>query len=177
MDDHVYFGLALADLQRNGYGEVVAQPGFPPSPYNSIGEAVSNKDVLSGRANLTIRWGESSKLKLIAEDTLDNSNASGGQRLNSYLAPELGNPFDSRTDMQSARLLSPEWRSATFTQGLTDALTLKIVGAYIEGRSQQFIDFEELDENLFQVPGLFHDQTILRRSTASPSPTTEFKPR
>src|SRR6202042_3757194 len=46
IEDHVYFGLALADLQRKGYGEVVAQPGLPPSPYNSIGESVSNKDVL-----------------------------------------------------------------------------------------------------------------------------------
>jgi iron complex outermembrane receptor protein len=159
IEDHVYFGLALADLQRKGYGEVVSQPGFPPSPYNSIGEAVSNKDVLSGRANLTIKWGESSKLKIIAEDTLDNSNASGGQRLNNYLAPQLGSPFDTRTDMPVSNDYSHRsGESATFTQGLTDQLTLKIVGAYMEGRSQQFIDFEELDENLFQVPGLFHDQ-------------------
>ena len=48
--------------------------------------------------------------------------------------------------------------SATYTQSLTDQLGLKVVGAYIEGRSQQFIDFEELDENLFQVPGAYHDQ-------------------
>jgi iron complex outermembrane receptor protein len=159
IDDHVYFGLALADLQHKGYGEVVGQAGFPPSPYNSIGEAVSNKDVLSGRANLTIKWGEASKLKIVAEDTLDNSNASGGQRLNDYLAPQLGNPFDTRTDMPVNNDYSHRsGESATFTQGLSDQLTLKIVGAYIEGRSQQFIDFEELDENLFQVPGLFHDQ-------------------
>ena len=88
IDDHVYFGLALADLQHNGYGQVVAQPGTTPSPY--IGEDVSNKDVLAGRANLTIKWGESSKLRLAAFDILDNSNAAGGQRLNDYLAPQLG---------------------------------------------------------------------------------------
>jgi hypothetical protein len=34
IDDHVYFGIALADLQHDGYGEVVAQTG-PPSPYNT----------------------------------------------------------------------------------------------------------------------------------------------
>ena len=115
--------------------------------------------MLSGRANLTVKWGESSKLKIIAEDMLDNSNASGGQRLNNYLAPILGNPFDTRTDMPVSNDYSHRsGESATFTQSLTDQLTLKIVGAYMEGRSQQFIDFEELDENLFQVPGLFHDQ-------------------
>src|SRR5580658_6038264 len=159
IDDHVYFGLALADLQHKGYGEVVGQAGFPPSPYNSIGEAVSNKDVLSGRANLTIKWGEASKLKIVAEDTLDNSNASGGQRLNNYLAPQLGDPFDIRTDMPVNKDYSHRsGESATYTQSLTDQLGLKIVGAYIQGHSQQFINFDELDENLFQVPGAYHDQ-------------------
>src|ERR1035438_8830581 len=38
IDDHVYFGLALAELQRDGWGEVVPQTGSPPSPYNSVGE-------------------------------------------------------------------------------------------------------------------------------------------
>src|SRR5580658_895648 len=31
--DHVYFGVSLGDLQHGGYGEVVAQPGVPPSAY------------------------------------------------------------------------------------------------------------------------------------------------
>ncbi|MGO9991887.1 MAG: TonB-dependent receptor [Steroidobacteraceae bacterium] len=159
IDDHVYFGLALAELQHGGYGEVVAQQGSPPSPYNSLGDAVSNKDVFSARANLTVKWGESSKLKIIADDTLDNSNASGGQRLNDYLAPQLSDPFDTRTDMPVNKDYSHRsGESATYTQNLTDQLSLKLVGAYVEGRSQQFIDFEELDENLFQVPGAYHDQ-------------------
>ena len=41
---------------------------------------------------------------------------------------------------------------------MTDQLGLKVVGAYIEGRSQQFINFAELNENLFEVPGAYHDQ-------------------
>lgn len=157
IDDHVYFGLALAQLHHDGYGQVVAQPGAPPSA--SLGEDVSNKDVLAGRANLTIKWGESSKLRIIADDTLDNSNASGGQRLNNYLAPQLSDPFDTRTDMPVNNDYSHRsGESATYTQSLTDQLGLKVVAGYIEGKSQQFIDFEELDSNLFQVPGLYHDQ-------------------
>jgi iron complex outermembrane recepter protein len=159
IDDHVYFGLALADLQHNGYGQVVAEPGYPASPYNSIGQDVSNKDVLAGRANLTIKWGESSKLRIIADDILDNSNASGGQRLNNYLAPQLSDPFDTRTDMPVDNDYSHRsGASATYTQNLTDQLGLKVVAGYIHGKSQQFIDFEELDSNLFQVPGAYHDQ-------------------
>ncbi len=157
IDDHVYFGLALADLQHNGYGQVVAQAGTTASPY--IGEDLSNKDVLAGRANLTIKWGESSKLRLTAFDILDNSNAAGGQRLNNYLAPQLSDPFDMRTDMPVERdYTHRSGESATYTQSLTDQLGLKVVGAYIEGRSQQFINFAELNENLFEVPGAYHDQ-------------------
>jgi iron complex outermembrane receptor protein len=157
--DHVYFGVALADMQHGGYGEVVAQPGQTPSPYNSIGESVSNKDILVGRANLTIVWGQSSKLKLVADDTLDNSNVSGGQRLNNYLAPPLSDPYDMYDDMPVNRdFFHRSGYSATYTQNLTDQLSLKLVGAYREGHGQQFINFSELDENLFQVPGLYHDQ-------------------
>jgi iron complex outermembrane receptor protein len=157
IDDHVYFGIALADLQHRGYGEVVAQPGVAVNPY--AGEQVSNKDVQSGRATLEFKWGESSKLKLTADDTLDNSNASGGQRLNDYLAPQLSNPFDMYDDMPVNRDFSHRsGESATYTQNLTDQLALKVVGGYIEGRSQQFINFAELAENLFEVPGYYHDQ-------------------
>ena len=59
-------GSLSRDLEHDGYGEVVPQAGEPPSPYNRYGEPVSNKDVFAGRANLTVTWGESSKLKLIA---------------------------------------------------------------------------------------------------------------
>ena len=166
IDDHVYFGLALAELQHDGYGHVVAQQGIPQPAWVSVGQDVSNKDVFSGRANLTIKWGESSKLKIIADDTLDNSNASGGQRLNNYLVPQLSNPFDIRTDMPVNRDYSHRsGESATYTQSLTDQLGLKIVGAYVQGRSQQFINFDELDENLFQVPGALPRSAGIGRGT------------
>ncbi len=167
--DHVYFGMALADLQRGGYGHEVLQAGTTPSPYNRIGEDVSNKDVLAARANLTFVWGQSSKLKLVADTTQDNSNAAGGQRLNDgYLygptlsfvpvAP-LGNPFDTRTDMPVDKdFYYRSGVSATFTQGLGQGLDLKIVGAYREGHGRQFIDFAELNTNIFEVPAQYKDR-------------------
>jgi iron complex outermembrane receptor protein len=157
IDDHVYFGVALADLQHAGYGHVVAQPGAATNPY--VGQDVSNKDVLAGRANLTIKWGESSKLKITADDIQDNSNASGGQRLNDYLVPQLESRFDMYNDMPVNNDYSHRsGESATYTQRLTDQLGLKIVAAYIEGKSQQFINFAEIDANLFEVPAEYHDQ-------------------
>ncbi|HUL18319.1 MAG TPA: TonB-dependent receptor, partial [Steroidobacteraceae bacterium] len=155
--DHVYFGLALGSLNHDGYGTVLAQPGQPPS--QSVGTTLSNKDILVGRANLTITWGESSKLRLIADDILDNSNASGGQRLNDYLVPQLANPFDMYNDMPADRdFFHRQGFSGTYTQTLTSQLDLKVVGAYYEGHGEQFINFAEVDQNLFEVPGMYKDQ-------------------
>ena len=180
--DHVYFGIALGSFQNNGYGEVVAQPGVPQPAQSPLGVALSNKDIQAGRANLTITWGESSKLKLIADDILDNSNASGGQRLNDYFngstqlldlpafgapafpfvtpnAPPLSNPFDMYDNLPANRdFFHRQGFSATYTQDLTSELALKIIGAYYEGHGQQFINFSETANNLFDVDGFYHDQ-------------------
>jgi iron complex outermembrane recepter protein len=158
IDDHVYFGVAVADLHHDGYGHVIAQPGTAPSPYNYIGEDVSNRDVLAGRANLTIVWGQSSKLKILADTTQDHSNASGGERLNDALAPPTVNRYDTRTDMPvDEDRYFRNGLSATYTQGVAPGLDLKLVGAYRDGHGRQFIDFEELDENLFQVPAQYSE--------------------
>jgi len=159
IDNHVYFGLSLGELKRGGYGEVVAQPGIPASDQPYVGEPLSNKDVFAGRANLTFLWGESSKLVLIADDILDNSNAAGGQRLNDYLVPQLSNPFDMYDDMPPGKDHSHrQGLSATYSQKLSDNLDLKLIGAYYQGHAQQFINFAETAQNLFQVPGLYKDQ-------------------
>jgi iron complex outermembrane recepter protein len=158
IDDHVYFGVAVADLHHDGYGHVIAQPGAAPSPYNYIGEDVSNRDVLAGRANLTIVWGQSSKLKIVADTTQDHSNASGGERLNDALAPPTVDRYDTRTDMPvDEDRYFRNGLSATYTQGVAPGLDLKLVGAYRDGHGRQFIDFEELDENLFQVPAQYSE--------------------
>ncbi len=182
IDDHVYFGISLGDFQHGGYGQVVAQPGVTQDPASPLGAPLSNKNILVGRANLTITWGESSKLKLIADDILDNSNASGGQRLNDYFngevsvlslpalgapvlpfvtpnAPPLENPFDSYNNLPAGRdFFHRQGFSGTYTQNLTSELSLKLIGAYYEGHGQQFINFSGTAQNLFDVAGLYQDQ-------------------
>jgi len=156
--DHVYVGMAIGYYTHDGFGEVLEQPGVAPGPATQIGAQVSDKSVLVGRANLTFMWGESSKLRLIADGIEDNSHASGGQRLNNYLVPQLSNPFDMYNDMPVDRdFFHRNGYSGTYTQSLTPQLDLKIVGAYYQGNGQQFISFDHLDQNLFEVPGLYKD--------------------
>ena len=182
--DHVYFGVSFGYLRHDGYGEVLAQPGAASNP--SVGQQLSDKNILVGRANLTITWGESSKLRLVADDILDNSDASGGQRMNDYFAGQLAvpagiplpaglggatfavtypnaqplsRPFDMYDDLPANKdFFHRDGFSGTYTQSLTNQLDLKLVGAYYQGHGQQFINFSETDDNLFNVDGLFKDQ-------------------
>lgn len=154
--DHVYVGAAVAYLQRDGYGEIVDDGSARLN--TRVGQDVSDKDVLAARANATFLWGASSKLKILADLIQDDSNAAGGQRLNNLVQPRLNDRYDQRTDMPVDQdEFTAKGVSATYTQGLGDALDLKIVGAYREGEGNQFIDFEELSPNQFQVPAQYAD--------------------
>jgi len=161
IDEHVFLGAAVAYLRRDGYGEIV-DDGRPRS-YNRVGQDVSDKDVLAARANATFVWGDSSRLRILADTVQDNSNATGGQRLNDLTIatgtyPRLKDRYDQRTDMPVDRdRFINKGIAATYTQTLTDTLDLKIVGAYREGEGRQFIDFDELNANLFQVPAQYSD--------------------
>src|SRR5690606_12074064 len=137
VDEHVFLGAAVAYLRRDGYGEIV-DDGRARS-YNRLGQDVSDKDVLAARANATFLWGEDSKLRILADTVQDNSNATGGQRLNDLTIPDgpgagiyprLGDRYDQRTDMPVDRdRFINKGIAATYTQSLTDTLDLKIVGA------------------------------------------------
>ena len=156
VSDHVYLGAAVAYLQRDGYGELVDDGA--PRLFNHVGQDVSDKDVLAARANATFVWGDSSKLRVLVDTIQDNSNAAGGQRLNNLVQPALDDRYDQRTDMpvDKDRFIT-KGAAATYTQSLNDAFDLKLVGAYREGDGRQFIDFEELNANLFQVPAEYSD--------------------
>jgi iron complex outermembrane recepter protein len=154
--DHVYLGAAVAYLQRDGYGEIVDDGN--PRAFNHVGQDVSDKDVLAARGTAAFLWGESSQLRILADTIQDNSHAAGGQRLNNFIQPALDDRWDQRTDMPVDRdRFITKGVSATYTQSLSDSLDLKIVGAYREGEGRQFIDFDELNANLFQVPAEYSD--------------------
>ncbi|MGC2461592.1 MAG: TonB-dependent receptor [Steroidobacteraceae bacterium] len=155
---HVYFGVAAAYLRHDGWGQV--EDDGLPRPYNRVGQDVDDKNVISARGNLTFVWGESSKLKLLADTMDDRSNAAAGQRLaaNPYLETPLDSRYDTYTDMPvDKNRFAFFGYSGTYTQEFSDAWSFKAVAAYRQGEAHQFINFSELNAPLFEVPGQYAD--------------------
>ena len=119
---------------------------------------------------------KSSKLRVLGDLIQDDSNAVGGKRLNNLVQPALNDRYDQRTDMPVDQdKFETKGVAATFTQSLSDSLDLKIVGAYREGEGNQFIDFEELNANIFQVPAAVRRRSDERRSAAHAIPAIVCK--
>lgn len=157
LNDSVFIGGSIAKFTRDGYGEVVASDD--PQLFNSVGEDVSDKDVLAARANVTFLWGDDSRLKLVADTLQDDSNARGAQRLNDAFGPRLDDRYDVRNDlpvdMEEVRMTG---LAATYTTTLTDVWDFKAVAATREGETETFIDFETLNTNAFNVPAFYDDE-------------------
>jgi len=154
--DSFYLGGAVAYLSRNGYGEVVESD--TPNVYNEIGEDVSNKDLLAGRLNATFLIGDTSRLRFAFDYTQDDSNARGSKRLNSNWGPPLDSRYDVRSDMPVGMESVTNWGiSGIFDSELSDIWSMKLIAAYRKNEADTWIDFETLNQPIFQVPGQYND--------------------
>ena len=154
--DHVYLGAAVAYLQRDGYGELVDDGA--PRAFNQRRPGRLGQGRARGARQRHVRVGR--KLEAARARRHDPGQLERRRRP----APEQPRPAGARRSLRPAhrhagrpdRFIS-KGVAATYTQGLSDALDLKLVGAYREGDGRQFIDFEELNANLFQVPAEYSD--------------------
>ena len=169
VSDTFYIGGTLGYFSRDGYGEVVADAN--PQLFNDIGDDVSDKDLWAARLNATWLVGEHGKLRLMADHVQDDSNVRGGQRLNSAFGPPLGR-YDVRNDLpvdqDEVRMTGV---AATYDTLLNENWSFKLVGAWRQGETDTFIDFETLNDNLFNVPAFYDDdQTSLEAQFNYASP-------
>ena len=156
VSDNFYIGGSVAYLSRDGYGEVVESE--TPQIWNELGEDVSNKDLLAARVNATILIGDNSRLKFAFDTVKDDSHARGSQRLND----NWGEPLDSRYDVRSDLPVGLErvrmsGGSITFDSDLNINWDLKLIGAYRESETDSWIDFETLNQPVFNVLGHYED--------------------
>ena len=156
VSESFYIGASMAYLSRDGYGEVVE--GETPQIWNEIGEDVSNKDLLAARANATLLIGDNSRLKFAVDTVKDDSHARGSQRLNDNWGPRIDSRYDVRSDLPvGLERVRMTGGSATFDSTLSNNWDLKLIGAYRESETDSWIDFETLNQPIFNVLGAYDD--------------------
>jgi len=156
VSENFYIGASAAYLSRDGYGEVV-ESEFPQL-WNDVGQDVSDKDLLAARASATILIGDNSRLKFALDTVRDDSNARGSQRLNDNWGPALDSRYDVKSDMPvGLERVRMSGGSVTFDSMLSDNWDLKLIGAYRESETDTWIDFEALNQPIFNVLGHYDD--------------------
>lgn len=156
LSDNFYIGGAVAYLSRDGYGEI--KDSGTPREFNKVGQDVSNKDLLAARVNATWLLGDNTQLKLAYDMVEDNSHARGSQRLNDAWGPAMKSRYDTMTDLPvGADKVKSSGGSIKLESQFTDEWGMKLIGAYRKSDSKSYIDFEALNDPIFNVPAHYND--------------------
>ncbi|RUO63366.1 iron complex outermembrane recepter protein [Pseudidiomarina planktonica] len=155
IDNVLYVGFGVGDLNRDGFGEYLesAIPGQDLENYN--------KDVLAARATIEFTPTTDLFFRFAWDKTDDESNSKGGYRLLPSLLTDAEVPdsvFDSYTSMPTWNKVELEGYSLTAEWNINSAMTLKYVGAARESYSPTNIDFDSTPLQIFDVPAIYDDE-------------------
>lgn len=164
VDDKLYFGFAVASLNRDGYGD------FVTSALNDQDTENYNKDLMAGRISLEYTPTDALFMRLAYDKTEDDSNAKGGYRILPSLltnAPVPDSKYDSYTSMPTWNKVETEGWGLTLEYGLTDDWTLKSVTSSRESYSPTNIDFDNTSLRIFDVPAIYNDEQFSQEFQAN----------
>ncbi|GEK08507.1 TonB-dependent receptor [Pseudoalteromonas peptidolytica] len=155
VEDTLYLGYGFATLNRDGFGEfkVSTLPGQDKENYN--------KEIQAARLTLEYRPSDDLFFRLAWDKTDDDSNSKGGYRLLPSLltdAPVPDSIFDSYTSMPTWNKVELEGYSLTARWDLSDATTIKYIGASRDSYSPTNIDFDNTPLRIFDVPAIYDDE-------------------
>ncbi|MCO7200384.1 TonB-dependent receptor [Pseudoalteromonas sp. OANN1] len=155
VEDTLYLGYGFATLNRDGFGEfkVSTLPGQDKENYN--------KEIQAARLTLEYRPSDDLFFRLAWDKTDDDSNSKGGYRLLPSLltdAPVPDSVFDSYTSMPTWNKVELEGYSLTARWDLSDATTIKYIGASRDSYSPTNIDFDNTPLRIFDVPAIYDDE-------------------
>ena len=148
--DELYFGMAYASLNRDGFGD-----------YINTGEENYNKELSAFRANFEYRPNDDWFFRLAHDNTQDDSNARGGYRLTPSLVTvqqPYGSIYDSDTSLPAFNDVETGGTSFTADYQINDELSLKYIWAEREGDTYTNIDFDATSVNTFDVPAVYDDE-------------------
>ncbi len=171
MNDKLYIGAAIADVNRDGFGTfvndtdiVIADPFFSPTPAatESAGDDNYNKDLVAARLSIEYHATDNLFFKLAYDQTVDNSNAKGGYRLNNsdliIGQTPYDNVFNSDTSLPTYNKVETSGLSLTIDWHLTDHLSFKSVTADRKGDTYTNIDFDNTVLKILDVPAIYDDE-------------------
>jgi len=149
LGENFAIGGAVAWLQRDGFGTNL-----------TTGAEHYNKDVLAGRLSAEFDNGDIF-IRVAADRTEDRSNARHGTRLTGNLGIPVFQPtesvFDTRAGIGDNNWVMTQGASLTAEIPLNQALTLKSITAYRDGRTDTLIDFDNTPGPVLDVPAYYED--------------------
>lgn len=160
IEDVLYIGGSLAQLKRDGFGELKA-----------LDKENYNKDITTGRLSIEYTPTETLFMRLALDQTNDTSNARGPSNLLTAsnainadfpqfdLQAPLSSPYDSWSGAGNARQdVDSEGIALTVSWDVSDNLTVKSITAYREGGTNTPIDFDSLPDPSFDVIAFYEDR-------------------
>jgi iron complex outermembrane receptor protein len=154
INDVFRVGATIGSFKHDGYGTNVV-----------TGQENYNKDVLAGRISLELTPVSGLFVRFAADRTEDDSLPRAGYRLTPGPAPgnlpPLPGVYDTRANLYTVlgkqQEVITEGQSLLFDYALSPSLSVKSISAHREGHSVAPIDFDSLNQVLFEAPALYHD--------------------
>lgn len=153
LSDNLQIGGAYADYNRDGFGRNI-----------TTGEEHYNKDVQAGRLSAEFTPSDKLFFRLSWDKVVDNSNPKHGHREAAgagltAAATILPNIYDTDAGITGKNRVENEGLSLTGEYKLSDALTIKYIGAQRKGNSDTIIDFDTNQQAALDVPARYADKT------------------
>ncbi|MDX1997770.1 MAG: TonB-dependent receptor [Thermoanaerobaculia bacterium] len=150
--------LAIASLQRDGYGE-----------NRFTGRDVSDKDTLAFRAALDWLPRDGVTVQFAYDKTKDDANPKGYQRLAANplcpaflgrTCPPLNDTFDTESGLAPLNSTDAQGGSVVVGWELGDAWRLKSITAFRESDSENNIDFDTTPARITDVIATYYDEQL-----------------
>ena len=155
LSDTFRIGGTVAKFDHEGYGHNAVYPGIDNY----------DKHLLAGRISFEATPNRDLFVRFAADHTRDDSSPRAGYRLTNGPAPAnlppLAGDYDTRSNLYSVlgmkQKVTTSGESLLIDYTVSPMLSLKSITAHRQGKSTAPIDFDSLNQILFEAPALYHD--------------------
>jgi iron complex outermembrane receptor protein len=162
LDDKLYIGGAIADINRDGFGNYINEGAEPGSlAASTAGEENYDKDIIAARVVVEYHATDDFFVSLAYDNTVDDSNAKGGHRLTTSLLTGQephADIYNSDISLPVYNKVETSGLALTLDWNLSDSLSFKSITASREGDTYTNIDFDNTILKSFDVPAAYDDE-------------------